>query len=203
MLRKNKGFTLVELLIVIVVIGILSAMMMLSSTEAVNSARVATIIADLNNLKKALMVWHTDNYDRIEHDPSKKEAGMIFNDKQNRYQPIQETEIVDEIVERYLSGAKINIGGKAANKEMSEGSYGVYDGGEGNNAKNQWSGLPKGVQTGRLAWFVGYRFTKSEYQSLHKKLKGREKSLGLKFGGKYPNANWGQDNCYSVWMRVL
>ncbi|MBQ3693835.1 MAG: type II secretion system protein, partial [Synergistaceae bacterium] len=31
---KRKGFTLVELLIVIVVIGILSAMMMLSSTEA-------------------------------------------------------------------------------------------------------------------------------------------------------------------------
>ena len=148
------------------------------------------------------MVWHTDNYDRINHDPSKKEAGMILVSK-NTYKPIQETDIVDQIVTRYLSGAKINQGVRGSYKEMSEGSYGIYDGGEGNNAKDKWSGLPKGVQTGRLAWFVGYRFTKSEYNSLRKKLEGRAKSLELVFGGKYPNANWGQDSCYSVWMRVL
>ena len=189
MLRKNKGFTLVELLIVIVVIGILSAMMMLSSTEAVNSARAATIIADLSNLKKALMVWHTDNYDRIEHNSTDEHAGMILVSN-NTYKPIQETDIVDEIVTRYLSGAKINQGIRGSYREMSEGSYGIYDGGQSNNANKKWSGLPSGAKTGRLAWFVGYRFSKSEYNGLRKKLEGREKSLGLVFGGKYPNANW-------------
>jgi len=62
----RKGFTLVELLIVIVVIGILSAMMMLSSTEAVSSARAADIISDLRNFKTATLAWYADNLDYVE-----------------------------------------------------------------------------------------------------------------------------------------
>ncbi|MBQ6773623.1 MAG: type II secretion system protein [Synergistaceae bacterium] len=60
---KRKGFTLVELLIVIVVIGILSAMMMLSSSEAVSSARATTIVADLRNIKTAVLAYYTDHID--------------------------------------------------------------------------------------------------------------------------------------------
>ncbi|MBQ7559920.1 MAG: type II secretion system protein [Synergistaceae bacterium] len=56
---------MVELLIVIVVIGVLSAMMMLSSTEAVSSAKAADIISNLRNLKTAVVSWYTDNLDRI------------------------------------------------------------------------------------------------------------------------------------------
>ena len=62
---KREGFTLIELLIVIVVIGILSAMMMLSSTEAVSSAKASTIVSDLRNLKTALTAWYVDNMSRI------------------------------------------------------------------------------------------------------------------------------------------
>ena len=60
-ITKRKGFTLVELLIVIVVIGILSAMMMLSSTEAVSSAKVNNIIVKFRNLKTAAMAYYMDN----------------------------------------------------------------------------------------------------------------------------------------------
>ena len=62
---KRKGFTLVELLIVIVVIGVLSAMMMLSSTEAVSSAQAARVITAMTNLKKAVVAWYVDNHDNI------------------------------------------------------------------------------------------------------------------------------------------
>ena len=77
--RKNvvrsggkKGFTLVELLIVIVVIGVLSAMMMLSSTEAVSSAKANNIISNMRNIKTAVLSWYTDNLDRIKMNSSKQ-----------------------------------------------------------------------------------------------------------------------------------
>ncbi|MBQ9595386.1 MAG: type II secretion system protein [Synergistaceae bacterium] len=60
---NRKGFTLVELLIVIVVIGILSAMMMLSSSEAVATAKATVIISDLRNLKTAALAYFADNVD--------------------------------------------------------------------------------------------------------------------------------------------
>ena len=60
---KRRGFTLVELLIVIVVIGVLSAMMMLSSTEAVSSARASNIVSNLRNLKTAALAYYVDHMD--------------------------------------------------------------------------------------------------------------------------------------------
>ena len=63
---KLKGFTLVELLIVIVVIGVLSAMMMLSSTEAVSSAKAAKVINNLRQLKTAALSWYMDNLDIVD-----------------------------------------------------------------------------------------------------------------------------------------
>lgn len=71
---KRKGFTLVELLIVIVVIGVLSAMMMLSSTEAVSSAKAADIVSDLRNLKTAALAWYADNLDYAEKTLSNLES---------------------------------------------------------------------------------------------------------------------------------
>lgn len=62
---KRKGFTLVELLIVIVVIGILSAMMMLSSTEAVSSARASNVVSNMRNIKTAALSYYTDNMDDV------------------------------------------------------------------------------------------------------------------------------------------
>lgn len=59
--RKSKGFTLVELLIVIVIIGILAGMMMLSTGGATAKAEATKIVADLRNMKAAAVMVYADS----------------------------------------------------------------------------------------------------------------------------------------------
>lgn len=58
---KRKGFTLVELLIVIVVIGILASAMMLASGSATDSAKASSAISELRSAKAAGLLWFADN----------------------------------------------------------------------------------------------------------------------------------------------
>ncbi len=65
---KRKAFTLVELLIVIVVIGILAAAVMFASDEIVSSAQAARILADLENWKRAAVSWYNDHTSIVLYD---------------------------------------------------------------------------------------------------------------------------------------
>ena len=98
---KRKGFTLVELLIVIVVIGILSAMMMMSSTEAVTSAKASNIVSNLRNLKTAALAYFTDSMDYVATLTStpanfSKDIAQYLNAKANINEPGYDAHITSD-----------------------------------------------------------------------------------------------------------
>jgi type II secretion system protein G len=58
---KQKGFTIVELLIVIVVIGILAAITVVAYNGVQNRANDIAIQSDLNNIAKKIRVYQAEN----------------------------------------------------------------------------------------------------------------------------------------------
>jgi general secretion pathway protein G len=59
---RRSGFTLVELLIVTVIIGILAGMMMLMMGSATDGAVVSKTINDLRLIKSATLLYYSDEY---------------------------------------------------------------------------------------------------------------------------------------------
>ena len=63
---KRKGFTLVELLIVIGVMGTLSALAMTAGQEATDAAKATNIADGLEKASIAMMAYYADNSDTID-----------------------------------------------------------------------------------------------------------------------------------------
>jgi len=64
-MKLRKGFTLVELLIVIVIIGILAGAMLLASGAATASAEASNIVSNLRSLQSASLMFFADNMDAV------------------------------------------------------------------------------------------------------------------------------------------
>ena len=69
----RKGFTLVELLIVIVLVGMLSAMMMISSSDSVTSAQKAEIVGNLRTMRVGALAMYAENPQKYDTNPPTKE----------------------------------------------------------------------------------------------------------------------------------
>lgn len=60
-IRNNLGFSLIELLVVISIIAVLTAVLVMNLVGARERSRDSQKIQDLNNLKNALRLYYNDN----------------------------------------------------------------------------------------------------------------------------------------------
>ena len=59
--RRSSGFTLIELMVVLVIIGVLAALIVPNVLNRADDARVTAARTDVNNLMQALKLYKLDN----------------------------------------------------------------------------------------------------------------------------------------------
>ena len=206
----RKAFTLVELLIVIVVIGVLATMLMLSSTEAVTTAKASNIVANLTQIRKAVIAWYIDNLDYITYVPGNDTGGnMKFCFDGVKYHSIQDAlagKPINTNIKQTVSFVSYlqEIGGVNERGDATTDAWAyLADGGYGvNDAETEWR---------RSTWFAGYVFKDGE-DALKIKLWNRKNALGLIFtAGDRPNTHNVKPitdvsqihTVKSVWLRII
>lgn len=162
---NRKGFTLVELLIVIVVIGVLSAMMMLSSTEAVSSAKANNIVANLRNLKIAVTAWYIDNENRI----------TITRDKDGKTTYCAVDGVPDAL---NTVKTKAKVGNKYVEKKGNMRSEILKYMNDGSGVDNNYQIVTRGRSNVYVVYKLGQN-NKGIDAKLVEKLKGKAKTSGL------------------------
>ncbi len=195
---KRRGFTLVELLIVILVIGVLAAMMILSATESVASAKAAAVISNMRNLKTAVIAWQLENMDKIE-----LKNGIYRVIWGGKVAPVQEfwearttaqgMESIKTEILRYMDNAdKVSRTGtgwdpstrKQKLDDAVGGGYVLEDNGSAEK---------------RDQWFIGYAVKGDD--RMKEKFAARAKTAGLLQSNSKNSKIY--TNSDIVWMRIL
>ena len=75
-MRANRGFTLVEILIVVVILGILAAIVIPQFTEASTEAKLSSLCSDLQTVRSQIELYKIQHNDVI---PAPEAGGATWN----------------------------------------------------------------------------------------------------------------------------
>ncbi|MFA5478995.1 MAG: prepilin-type N-terminal cleavage/methylation domain-containing protein [Candidatus Muiribacteriota bacterium] len=120
-IRKKRGFTLIELMIVIAIIGILGGMALPRFARAREQAKQKTCWGNSRNIESAVEMWNMEN-----RDPGKQIKGS-----NTKISDAQQKDLSD-----YLSGSKFPFCPDAG-EYMYDDKEGVYCSTHGSAAKEQ------------------------------------------------------------------
>ena len=115
MKARKGGFTLVELLIVIMIIAILAGMMLLATGSATDSAEATKIINDLRSLKSAALMYYADTNAW----PTSAQAMASFDDYMDR--PRDTAKYTAILITTETTDGKQNIGYTVATPPLTNG----------------------------------------------------------------------------------
>ena len=150
MKKYRKGFTLVELLIVIIIIGILAGMIMMVSGAAIGKAEAQKIVANMRNLKTAVIMYEMDH--------GKLPDGAVINAGSNKsldqYMDSRLSDAYDVIATSTDAGGRLRLcfAGYNADPPVTTDS----DAGKALKKIAEENGWPVGVGNAKGIYFYNY-----------------------------------------------
>jgi general secretion pathway protein G len=130
--RVQRGFTLIELMVVLLIIGVLAALIVPNVLNRADDARVTAARTDVNNLMQALKLYKLDN---LRYPTAEQDLQALLTKPTNGPVPTNWKSYLDKLPSDPWGRAYIylNPGIKGEVDVMSFGADGQA-GGEGNNA---------------------------------------------------------------------
>ena len=75
-MNRNKGFTLVEILIVVIILGILAAIVIPQFTDAAGDARESALASDLQTLRSQIVLYKIQHLEQYPGEQTPAVAGI-------------------------------------------------------------------------------------------------------------------------------
>ena len=102
-LRNKKGFTLIEILIVIIVLGILAMIIVPQITVSTDDAKISTVQSDLSAIRSAIEIYYAQHGNKY---PGQTEG---TNGSPNTDAAVAATEMVRQLTQYTNSSGKVSV----------------------------------------------------------------------------------------------